>query len=98
MRFTQGQPPRHWTAAVSIVEPVGWRVIAQQPDDQMLRPLQILIASFVLLVLLLAGLLSGLVLRWTHLHKATLRLVAQQAKLLKLSERRHVLARVRKEK
>lgn len=88
IRFQQGTPARPWTAAVVAVPPFGWRVIAQQPDAAMLKPFRQLVWSFVPLAAILAGLLSLLVLRWAHLHRATLQLVEQQARLLKQSEQR----------
>jgi len=96
IRFDQGTPSRPWTAAVVAVEPFGWRVIAQQPDAAMLKPFHQLVGSFATLVAMLAGLLSLLILRWAHLHRATLRLLAQQARLLSQAERRRVLAMIRR--
>ncbi len=96
IHFSQGRPPRPWTAAVVVVEPYGWRVVSQQPDAAMLRPFRRLVGSFTLLIIVLAGLLAGLVLRWSSLHRATLNLLAQQARLLKWSERRHLLATLRR--
>jgi len=96
IRFRQGHPARPWTAAVVAVEPFGWRVVAQQPDAAMLQPFRQLAWSFGGLLLLLAGVLGGVGSRWARLHKATLRLVAQQARLLRLSEQRHLLATLRR--
>ena len=96
MRFWQGRPAGPWTAAVVAVEPFGWRVIAQQADAVMLRPFYRIVLSFLALIGLLAGILSFFLLRWAALHQAALRLLAQQAKLLAQSERRHVAARLRK--
>ncbi|MBI3088018.1 MAG: cache domain-containing protein [Candidatus Omnitrophica bacterium] len=96
MRFWQGRPAGPWTAAVAAVEPFGWRVIAQQADAVMLRPFYRIVLSFLALIGLLAGILAFFLLRWAGLHQATLRLLAQQAKLLAQSERRHVAARLRK--
>lgn len=96
VRFTQGLPRRPWTAAVVSLESYGWRVVAQQPDAAMLKPFRQLVASFLLLVVLLAGFISLLLLRWAHLHHATLRLLAQQAHLLKLSEQRRSQAAIRR--
>lgn len=96
MRFWQGRPAGPWTAAVVAVEPFGWRVIAQQADAVMLRPFYRIVLSFLALIGLLAGILCFFLLRWAALHQATLRLLAQQAKLLAQSERRHVTARLRK--
>lgn len=98
VRFAQGPARQPWTAAVVSVEPYGWRVVAQQPDAAMLKPFRQLVGSFVLLVCLLAGLISWLVLRWVHLHTVTLRLLAQQAQLLKLSEQRRLIERFRRAK
>ncbi|MBI2884834.1 MAG: cache domain-containing protein [Candidatus Omnitrophica bacterium] len=96
VRFTQGRPARPWTAAVVLVDPYGWRVISQQPDASLLRPFRRLVCSFLLVIAALAALLAGLVLRWSSLHRATLHLLAQQARLLKWSERRHLLATLRR--
>lgn len=96
IRFRQGRPSRPWTAAVVSIAPFGWRVIAQQPDAAMLRPFHQLVASFVLLIGLLAGILSLLVLRWASLHQATLRLLAQQTRLLKQHQQRDVASRIRR--
>lgn len=83
VRFRDGRPARAWTAAVVLLEPYGWRIVAQQPDAAMLDPLRRLMGSFALLLALLAGVISLLALRWAHLHQATLALVAHQAQLLK---------------
>lgn len=96
MRFGRGQPKHPWTAAIVSLEPYGWKVVAQQPDAAMLAPFHQLVGSFAVLIAVLAGFIGLLVLRWTHLHGATLRLVAQQARLLRLSQQRHVLARMRR--
>ncbi len=90
IRFTHGQPARQWTAAVTTIEPFGWRVIAQQSDAVMLKPFYELIGSFAGLIVLLLALIGFFVLRWAHLHHATLELLAKQAHLLRLSERRRV--------
>lgn len=96
VRFHQGQPPHPWTAAVVSLEPFGWRIVAQQPDSQMLAPFRRLVASCVLLLAALAGLVSGLALRWARLHEVALRLLAQQARLLRASEQRRLRARLRR--
>lgn len=96
IRFQQGTPPRRWVAAVSAVDPFGWRVVAQQPEAAMLGPFRRIVISFMILTVLLAGLLGVLATRWARLHHAMLRLVAQQAKLLKDSQRRHVQAALRR--
>lgn len=99
IRFRHGgQLVRAWTAAVVAIEPFGWRVIAQQPDEAMLTPFRRLVWSFALLIGFLACLLSWLVFRWASLHQATLHLLAQQAKLLKLSQQRHARALMRRGK
>ncbi len=95
IRFQQGRPMRPWTAAVVALEPYGWKVIAQQPDAAILAPFRQLVGSFVILIAVLAGLVGLLVLRWVHLHRATLRLVARQTRLLRLSHQRHVMAKIR---
>lgn len=94
VRFAQGRPPRPWTAAVVALEPFGWRVVAQQPDAEMLEPFRRLVASFVLLTAVLIGFVSWLVTRWARLHQATLQLVAQQARLLRSSEQRRLRAKL----
>lgn len=98
IRFAQGAARQPWTAAVVSIEPYGWRVVAQQPDSAMLKPFRRLVGSFVLLVGLLAGVITWLVLRWVHLHSVTLRLLAQQTQLLKLSEQRRLVERFRRAK
>lgn len=99
IRFRHGRRPvRCWTAAIVAIEPFGWRVIAQQPDSAMLKPFQRLVWSFALLIGFLACILSWLVFRWASLHQATLRLLGQQAKLLKLSRQRQARALMRRGK
>ncbi len=90
IRFTHGQPARQWTAAITTIEPFGWRVIAQQSDAVMLKPFYELVGSFAGLIVLLLAFINLLILRWAHLHHATLKLLAKQAHLLRLSERRRV--------
>ena len=98
IRFTQGHPPRPWTGAVVSVEPFGWRVVAQQPDGAMLKPFRQLMWSFAALIAGLAGLLSVLIVRWAQLHHATLRLVAQQTRLLRVHQQRRLRAMLRRSK
>lgn len=90
LQFAQGSPPQPWTAAVVTLEPSGWRVVAQQADRHMLGPFRTLVWSFVVLVVLVAMFVSLCAGRWARLHRATLRLLAQQARLLQLSEQRRV--------
>jgi len=97
IRFQHGRRQvRAWTAAVVEIEPFGWRVIAQQPDAAMLKPFRRLVWSFAFLIGFLACILSWLIIRWASLHQATLRLLAQQAKLLKLSQQRQTRALLRR--
>lgn len=96
IRFRYGSPARPWTAAVIALEPYGWRVIAQQPDAAMLKPLRRLLGSCTALLILLGSLMSLLTLRWARLHETTLRLLAQQARLLRISEQRRLRARLRR--
>ncbi|MBI2103965.1 MAG: cache domain-containing protein [Candidatus Omnitrophica bacterium] len=96
IRFQQGHPARAWTAAVVAIDPFGWRVVAQQPDAAMLQPFRHLVWSFGCLLLLIAGGFGSLGLRWARLHRATLRLVAQQARLLSLSEQRRLMDTLRR--
>ena len=99
LRFRQGRRLlRAWTAAIVAIEPFGWRVIAQQPDSAMLKPFHRLVWSFAILIGFLACLLSWLIVRWASLHQATLRLLGQQAKLLKLSQQRQARALMRRGK
>jgi C4-dicarboxylate-specific signal transduction histidine kinase len=95
VRFQQGLPARAWTAAVVRVEPLGWRVIAQQPDAAMLAPFHRLVTTcfgFLLAVLMLVSLLLA---RWARLHRTTLGLMAKQASLLRRSEQRRKLTLLR---
>ena len=97
IRFQHGRRQvRAWTAAIVEIEPFGWRVIAQQPDAAMLKPFRRLVWSFAFLIGFIACLLSWLILRWASLHQATLRLLGQQAKLLKLSQQRQTRALMRR--
>lgn len=86
VRFRQGQPERPWTAAAVSVAPFSWRVIAQQPDAAMLRPLRRLAAWLLLIITLLSSAISLVVLRWAHMHHVTLQLLAKQTELLRRSE------------
>lgn len=94
IRFQQGRPKRPWTAAAVAVDPFGWRVVAQQPDAAMLKPLHQLVASFVSLIVFLAAVIGVLALRWTRLHDATLGLLAQQTRLLKDREQERLRGRL----
>ncbi|MDP3722357.1 MAG: cache domain-containing protein [Candidatus Omnitrophota bacterium] len=95
LRFRHGAPARPWTAAVIALEPYGWRVIAQQPDAAMLQPLHRLLGSCTALLILLGSLMGFLARRWAHLHETALRLLAQQARLLRISEQRRLRVRLR---
>lgn len=90
LRFVSGRPVRRWTAAVVPVEPFGWRVIAQQPDAEMLKPFYELIGSFLVMSLLLLLVVGLPALRWTQLHRATLQLLEQQARLLRADQQRRL--------
>ena len=96
VRFADGRPARRWTAAVVNVQPFGWRVVAQQPDAAMLRPFSQLVGCFAALIAMLMIVIGALVLRWTRLHEATLGLLAQQARLLKHTERRLTRTKLRR--
>ncbi len=98
VRFYQGHPRLPWTAAVVTLKPFGWRIVAQQPDAAMLRPLYQLGSSLVGLIVILTLLISGAVLRWAHLHRVTLQLVAQQTRLLKSVEQQRLRAQLQRVK
>lgn len=96
LRFAQGHPSRPWTAAVVELKPFGWRIIAQQPDGAMLEPFYELVGSFLVMSLVLLILIGTIVLRWTNLHRTTLRLLEQQARLLRQTERRRLASTLRR--
>lgn len=90
LRFVSGRPARRWTAAIAPMEPFGWRVIAQQPDAEMLKPFYELVGSFVVMSLLLLFVVGLPALRWTQLHRTTLQLLEQQARLLRAEQQRRL--------
>lgn len=90
LRFAQGRPAQSWTAAVVELAPFGWRIVAQQPDQAMLQPFYELVGSFLLMSVGLLVVIGTVALRWTRLHQATLRLLEQQARLLRQSEQRRL--------
>lgn len=90
VRFRHGPAKRRWTAAVVPMSAFGWRVIAQQPDDEMLRPLHRFFGSMLaVLVVLLALLVLG-IRSWTSVHRAALALIARQAELLKAGQSQRI--------
>lgn len=96
VRFEDGKPARAWTAGVVMVAPYGWRVVAQQLDAAMLAPFYHLVYAFAAVILLLAGLLAALILRWARLHETTLELLAKQTQLLAATERRLRVLKMRR--
>ncbi|HLD65857.1 MAG TPA: hypothetical protein VJA19_07425, partial [Pseudomonas sp.] len=96
VRFTQGRPARAWTAAAVALEPLGWRVVAQQPDAALLRHFHRTAGSFLCLALFVTGLMGTLMLRWAHLHQVTLRVLMEQKELLRDSEQRRIRAALRR--
>lgn len=93
LAFTEARTGERWLAGVAPVGRTGWRVVAVQPAAAIVRilhrvmwPMGVAIGLLVLLVLAVG-------LRWVQLQAFSLRLLKQNAKLLKQTQQRRTLER-----
>ena len=91
MSFRDYRLGRQWLAGVYPIGETGWRVVAVQPDDAVLRVLYQIFFPMGVLVLVLLGLVLFVSVRWAALQSLNFRLLQQNAKLLKQSQQRWTL-------
>ena len=91
MPFRDQRANRQWLAGVSPIGDTGWRVVAVQPDDAVLRVLYRIFLPMSVLVVILLGLVLFVSMRWAALQALNFRLLQQNAKLLKQSQQRWTL-------
>lgn len=89
--FRDGRIGRQWLAGVFPIGETGWRVVAVQPNDAVLRVLYRIFLPMGSLVLILLLMVMFVSLRWAQLQELNFRLLKQNAKLLKQSQQRWTL-------
>lgn len=91
--FRNARDGKRWLAAVYPVESTGWRVVAVQPERAALRAFDQVFWSLGMVMVFLVGLVVAAVLRWAQLHTLSLRLMRQNAKLLKQLQQHRLFER-----
>lgn len=92
MFHEQGRGKR-WLAGVHPIGTTGWRVVAVQPDEAVLRLLHQTLWPLGVLIVLLLAVVIMVGRRWAALQELNLRLLEQNTKLLKESQQRWTLER-----
>jgi C4-dicarboxylate-specific signal transduction histidine kinase len=82
-----------WLAAVHPVGETGWRVVAVQPERAALRSLHRISRILGAMIALLLALTTLVSLRWARLQALSLRLLEQNAKLMKQHQQRRLFDR-----
>ncbi len=82
-----------WMAGVHPVGSTGWRVVAVQTEQGALRPLYAIFWSLGAVAGVLLLLVVLIVVQWARLHAFSLRLLRQNAKLLKQGQQRRLTDR-----
>lgn len=90
LTFRDARSRQPWLAAVFPVATVGWRVIAVQPEREALQTLHHVFGLLAGLIVVLLGVIALIGLRWAQLHTFSLRLIRQNAKLLKQLQQRRL--------
>lgn len=98
MSFRDPQRGRDWLAGVYPIGETGWRVIAVQPQSAVFRLIHRVFWPMGILVALLMAAVVFVSLRWAALQALNLRLLQQNAKLLKQSQQRWTLERGKPDK
>lgn len=93
LTFTDVRQRQRWLAGVSPVGTTGWRVVAVQPERAALQSLTRVFWTLSVLAGVLLALVVAISLRWAQLHAFSLRLLRQNAKLLKQMQQRQTLER-----
>ena len=92
LTFRDAQHRKQWLAGLFPVGRSGWRVVAVQPERAALRSVRRIFWTLSLLAGALMMLVIAISLRWAQLHAFSLRLLRQNAKLLKQLQQRRILA------
>lgn len=93
MSFQDIREGRQWLAGAFPIGGIGWRVVAVQPEVAVLWLVYRVLATMSLLVVILLVLVVIVSLRWAALQALNMRLLQQNAKLLKQSQQRWTLER-----
>lgn len=90
LMFTNPRDGARWLAGVRPIGATGWRVVAVQPEREALGTLRRVFWSLGLLVLGLLIIVVAVSLRWARLQALSLRLLRQNAKLLRQLQQRRL--------
>ncbi len=88
--FRDARSGQRWLAGIHPVGTTGWRVVAVQPEGQALRVVSQIFWSLGLLVVILMLVITSIGFRWAQVHALSLRLMRQNAKLLKQLHQRRI--------
>lgn len=96
LRYRDPHKRKVWLAGIHPVGTLGWRVAAVQPERAALGSLFSVFWTLSLVSGSLLVLVMALSFRWAQLHTFSLRLLRQNAKLLKQAQQRNLLERSRR--
>lgn len=91
LSFHDRREGRQWLAGAFPIGEIGWRVVAVQPETAVVRVVYRVLATMGVLVVILLVLVVIVSLRWAALQALNMRLLQQNAKLLKQSQQRWTL-------
>lgn len=86
--YRQATSHRRWLAGINPVGELGWRVVAVQPESAALLAFRRVFWTLAGLISLLMVIVVGLSLGWVRLHLFSLRLLRQNAKLIRQLQQR----------
>ncbi len=98
LMFREARRGQRWLAGVWPVGELGWRMVAVQPERAAFTLLRRILWPMGVLVGVLLVLIIAISLRWAQLQEFNLRLLRQNAKLLKQQQQRALLDRGRADK
>ncbi len=93
LSFQDKREARQWLAGAFPIGEIGWRVVAVQPESAVVRLVHRVLATMGILVVILLFMVVIVSLRWAALQALNMRLLQQNAKLLKQSQQRWTLER-----
>jgi hypothetical protein len=93
LRFAEPRTGERWLAGLAPVGATGWRVVAVQPEAAVFRLVHRVMLPMALAIGFLLLLVMAVGLRWVQLQAFSLRLLKQNAKLLKQAQQRRTLER-----
>lgn len=91
LTFTGSKKRKRWLAGLFPVGTTGWRVVAVQPESSALQSLTRVFWTLSLLAGVLLILVVIVSIRWAQVQAFSLRLLRQNAKLLKQQQQRRIL-------